>query len=205
MTPSPRRGFLQALTLALLLALGAQVATAAAQTADDKRRIDDIRIALLRLPYYGVFDFLSFTYEKGTVTVKGFAYANNLKDDAEAAVKRVRGVDTVVNEIEVAPASFNDDRIRRDAFYRIYTDDFLSRYSPGGARGAYIDAVEFTRYPGTQPLGNYPIHIVVKGGRITLLGMVSNDSDKQIAAVRAREVTGTFAVENELIVEKKGK
>jgi osmotically-inducible protein OsmY len=134
----------------------------------------------------------------------GFAYAPNLKDDAEAAVKRAQGVDTVVNQIEVAPASLNDDRIRRDAFYRIYTDDFLSRYSPGGAHGAYIDAVEFARFPGIQPLGNYPIHIVVKGGRITLLGMVGNDADKQIAGVRAREVTGAFGVENELVVEKKG-
>ncbi len=204
MTTSPR--VLRAVTLALVLALGAHVATpAAAQGVDDKRRADDIRIALMRLPYYGVFDFLSFKYEKGTVTLLGFAYAPNLKDDAEDAVKRVRGVDTVVNQIEAAPASLNDDRIRRATFYSIYTDDFLSRYSPGGARGAYIDAVEFGRFPGTQPLGNYPIHIVVKGGRVTLLGMVSNDSDKQIAGVRAREVTGTFGVENELIVEKKGK
>ncbi|MCC7031527.1 MAG: BON domain-containing protein [Acidobacteria bacterium] len=193
-------------TMTLVLALGAALASpAAAQSADDKRRIDDIRIALMRLPYYGVFDFLSFTYEKGTVTLKGFAYANSLKDDAEAAVRRARGVDTVVNEIEVAPASLNDDRIRRDAFYRIYTDDFLSRYAPGGAYGAYIDAVQFSRYPGTQPLGNYPIHVVVKGGRITLLGLVGNESDKQIAGVRAREVTGTFGVENELVVESRGK
>jgi len=203
MTTSPRL-IIRGVTLALALSLGLQMAQpSAAQSADDKRRIDDIRIALLRLPYYGVFDFLSFKYEKGTATLMGYAYFNNLKEDAEAAVKRVRGVDTVVNEIEVAPVSMNDDRIRRDAFYRIYTDDFLSRYSPGGAQGAYIDAVEFGRFPGTQPLGNYPIHIVVKGGRITLLGMVGNESDKQMAGVRAREVTGTFGVENELVVERK--
>lgn len=203
---SRRRTILQTLAVVFLMALGVHLAPPAlAQSADDKRRADDIRIALLRLPYYGVFDFLSFTYEKGTVTLMGFAYAPRLKEDAEEAVKRVRGVDTVANQIEVAPASLNDDRIRRATFYSIYTDDFLSRYSPGGARGAYIDAVEFGRFPGTQPLGNYPIHIVVKGGRVTLLGMVSNDADKQIAGVRAREVTGTFGVENELIVEKKGK
>lgn len=203
---SRRRTILQTLAVVFLMALGVHLAPPAlAQSADGKRRADDIRIALLRLPYYGVFDFLSFTYEKGTVTLMGFAYAPRLKEDAEEAVKRVRGVDTVANQIEVAPASLNDDRIRRATFYSIYTDDFLSRYSPGGARGAYIDAVEFGRFPGTQPLGNYPIHIVVKGGRVTLLGMVSNDADKQIAGVRAREVTGTFGVENELIVEKKGK
>lgn len=187
---------LAALTLAVLLT----PAPAGAQTADDKRRADDIRLALLRLPYYGVFDFLSFTYERGTVTLMGFAYAPRLKEDAEEAVKRARGVDIVKNLIEVAPASLNDDRIRRDAFAAIYTDDFLSRYSPGGARRAYIDALEFGRFPGIQPLGNYPIHIIVQGGRITLMGMVDNAADKQIAGVRAREVPGTFGVENELVV-----
>lgn len=173
---------------------------AAAQSPDDKRRADDVRIALLRLPYYGVFDFLSFTYERGTVTLTGFAYAPRLREDAEAAVERTPGVDTVKNQIEVASASLNDDRIRRDGFAAIYTDDFLSRSSPGGARRAYIDALEFGRYPGIQPLGNYPIHIIVKGGRITLVGLVDNDADKQIAGVRAREVSGAFGVENELVV-----
>ena len=72
--------------------------------------------------------------------------------------------------------------------------------SPGGARRAYIDALEFGRYPGIQPLGNYPIHIIVKGGRITLVGLVDNDADKQIAGVRAREVSGAFGVANEVVV-----
>jgi osmotically-inducible protein OsmY len=185
--------------LAAVLLVGPPVG---AQSPEDKRRADDIRIALLRLPYYGVFDFLSFTYERGTVTLRGFAYASGLKEDAAAAARRVRGVDEVVNEIEVAPPSLNDDRIRRAAFYAIYTDDFLSRYAPGGARQAYMDALEFGRWPGVQPLGSYPIHIVVKGGRITLLGLVDNAADKQMAGVRAREVSGVFAVENELVVRK---
>ena len=92
---SRRRTILQTFTVVFLMVLGVHLAPAAlAQSDDDKRRADDIRIALMRLPYYGVFDFLSFTYE---------------------------------------------------------------------------------------------------------------NADKQIAGVRAREVTGTFGVENELIVEKKGK
>lgn len=171
-------------------------------SADDKRRIDDVRIALMKVPYYGVFDFLSFTYQRGTVTLKGFAYRGKLKEDAEAAVRRVPGIDTIVNEIEEAPASFNDDRIRQAAFYLIYTDEFLSRYAPGGARRAYIDALEFGRFPGIQPLGYYPIHIVVKGSRITLLGLVDNEADKLMAGVRAREVQGVLGVENELTVER---
>jgi hyperosmotically inducible periplasmic protein len=175
-------------------------AQAAQPTPDEKRRIDDIRMALERIPYYGVFDYLSFRYERGTVTLMGLAYRDTLKTDAEEAVKRVPFVETVDNQIEVAPGSINDDRIRRTIFYNIYTDDFLSRYAPGGPRGAYIDALEFARYPGIQPLGNYPIHIIVKNGRVTLMGRVDNSSDRQIAEVRAREVTGVFGVENELQV-----
>ena len=59
-----------------------------------------------------------------------------------------------------------------------------------------------TRFPGMEPLGDYPIHIIVKGGKITLLGVVDNESDKTVAGFRAREVPGSFGVENELVVEK---
>jgi hypothetical protein len=45
---------------------------AVAQTSpEDQRTVEDIRRALMRLPYYGVFDFLAFRYEKGTVTLPG--------------------------------------------------------------------------------------------------------------------------------------
>jgi hypothetical protein len=176
-----------------------------AQASTEASRIEGIRRALTRLPYYGVFDFLAFKYERGTVTLLGYAYALRLKEDAEAAVKKAPGVDTVVNQIETLPTSLNDDRIRRDTFALIYTDDFLSRYSPGGAMRARYDAIEFTRWPGMQPFGTYPIHIVVKNGRATLVGVVDNASDKQVAEVRAREVNGVFGVENELMVAKPGR
>jgi osmotically-inducible protein OsmY len=38
-----------------------------------------------------------------------------------------------------------------------------------------------------------------------LLGVVDNDSDKTVAGLRAREVSGTFDVENQLVVEKSDK
>ena len=161
-----------------------------------------VRRALERLPYYGVFDFLAFGADRGTVTLVGSAYRASLKSDAEQAVKRIPGVDEVANKIEVLPASQNDDRIRWAAFYNIYSDDFLSRYAPGGAMSARYEALQFARFPGMQPFGTYPIHIIVKNGRMTLMGVVDNDADKQLAGVRAREVTGVFGVENELVVSK---
>ena len=53
-----------------------------------------------------------------------------------------------------------------------------------------------------QPVGVYPIHIVVKNGRTMLLGAVNSAADRQLAEVRAREVSGVFEVENSLIVER---
>src|SRR5688572_31193102 len=53
-------------------------------------------------------------------------------------------------------------------------------------------------FPGMNPVGAYPIHIVVKNGRTMLLGVVDAAIDRQLAEVRAREVTGTFEVENGL-------
>jgi len=164
-----------------------------------------VRRALERLPYYGVFDFLAFGVDRGTVTLMGYAYRGSLKSDAEQAVKRIPGIDEVGNKIEILPAAQNDDRIRWATFYNIYTDDFLSRYAPGGAMRAYYEVLQFTRFPGMQPFGTYPIHIIVRNGRITLLGVVDNEADKTLAGVRAREITQVFGVENELVITSKKK
>jgi len=186
----------------LLAALAMTAAQPGAQTVAQKETAFNIERALQRLPYYGVFDFLAFGVDKGVVTLQGYVYQDSLKSDAARAVKRLTGVDEVDNKIALLPASANDDRIRWATFYKIYTDDFLSRYSPGGAMGARYDARQFARFPGMQPSGNYPIHIIVQNGRITLLGVVDNESDKTVAGFKAREINGVFAVENELVVSK---
>lgn len=197
---APRPGALcLAVVVAALVTAGMP---AGAQTATNDRRVTEIRRTLQRLPYYGVFDFLSFSVDKGTVTLMGYAYRGSLRDEAEAAVKRVAGVDEVANKIERLPASQNDDRIRWATFYNIYTDTFLSRYAPGGEMAARYDAMQFARFPNMQPIGVYPIHIVVRNGRTTLLGVVDSESDKTQVGFRAREVDGVFGVENELVVEK---
>jgi osmotically-inducible protein OsmY len=162
-----------------------------------------IQRALHRLPYYGVFDFLSFGVDRGTVTLAGYAYRGSLGTDATRAVKRVSGVDEVANKIEILPASQNDDRIRWATFVSIYTDEFLSRYAPGGEVGARREVRDALQYPGTQPFGNYPIHIIVKNGHTTLVGMVDTESDKILAGVRARDVPLVFSVTNELVARKK--
>lgn len=150
-------------------------------------RIDD-RVSrsvfheLVTLPYYGVFDQLGFEMDQGTVTLRGQVRRPTLKRDAEAAVKRVRGVEQVVNEIEVLPLSPGDDRIRMATYRAIYGHDTLQRYA--------IQAVP-------------PIHIIVKNGRVTLVGWVGSKMDKTVATMQARSVSGVFEVTDQLQVEGK--
>jgi hypothetical protein len=82
--------------------------------------VEAIRNEPLKLPYYSVFDYLAFSYDKGTVTLMGYAYRPSLKEDAERAVKRDPGVDQVINKIEVLPVSPNDDELRWKTYYAIY-------------------------------------------------------------------------------------
>jgi hypothetical protein len=166
----------------------------------DARQTEAIREALLRLPYYGVFDFLTFSYDRGTVVLGGYAYRAVLPDEAVRAVKRVPGVDTVTVEIKTLPASMFDDDIRWRAFYAIYTHAFLERYAPGAIWGLRHQFGPLGIFPGMQPIGTYPIHIVVEGGRVRLLGVVDNETDKTAATMAARGVAGTFGVENDLVV-----
>ena len=179
-----------------------------AQTLQDSATIDDIRTKLLRLPYYGVFDFLAFTYDKGTVMLSGYAYHPGLKADAERAVKQVARVDRVVDKIEDLPVSPNDDDLRWKTYYAIYTDPFLSRYAPGGGMlWGHLHRVPFgvfgspDRFPGLEPVGNYPIVVIVKNGRITLMGSVESEADKTMAGMKAKGISGSFGAENELTVE----
>jgi hyperosmotically inducible periplasmic protein len=174
-------------------------ANGGAQSVTAEETVRSVRRMLERLPYYGVFDYIVFRVDSGTVYLSGYSFEGRLKADAEMAAKRASGVDEVANKIEVLPTSPNDDRIRWATFYRIYTDDFLSRYAPGGEFGVLQELRDERHFPGMQPVGRYPIHIVVKNGRTMLLGLVDSAADRQIAEVRAREVSGVFEVENGLV------
>ena len=188
--------------VALILAVGLFASAApVAQTRAGQQTMFEVEHELLRLPTYGVFDFIAFGVDRGKVTLMGYSYDGGLKSRAASAVKRVPGIDSVENKIEQLPASTFDDRIRWETFYKIYGDDFLSRYSPGGAMAARYELLQSRRFPGLQPFGTYPIHIIVKNGRTTLMGVVDSQADKVMAEMRAREVSGVFSVESELVVD----
>jgi hypothetical protein len=57
----------------LVLGISLRVSGVTAQS-EAQCSVDDIRKELLQLPYYSVFDFLAFKYDKGTATLMGYAY-----------------------------------------------------------------------------------------------------------------------------------
>src|SRR6267154_1210965 len=118
------------------------------------------------------------------VTIYGEVTRPTLKSDAESVVKSIEGVTTVVNNIEVLPLSPMDDQLRRAVFRAVYGDSGLSRYS--------VQAVP-------------SIHIIVKNGNVTLEGVVDNETDKNLANLRANGVPNVFSVKNNLVVAGNGK
>lgn len=145
------------------------------------RIVREVHHELVLLPYYGVFDNLAYQVsDDGTVTLMGQVARPTLKSDAENSVKRIEGVERIVNNIEVLPTSPNDDRIRRDTYRAIYGNEVLSQYS--------LRAVP-------------PIHIIVKNGNVTLTGVVARQMDKQLAETQAKSVPGAFSVTDNLQVE----
>jgi hyperosmotically inducible protein len=140
---------------------------------------DRVRHELAMLPYYNVFDDLSFRVDNGAVTLFGEVTQPVVKDDAVRAVKQVEGVTAVNDQIEVLPLSPFDNQIRRSAYRAIYGFPALQRYAMGVVPS---------------------IHIIVKNGHVTLEGVVATEQDKQMAFMRANGVPNVFSVENHLQV-----
>lgn len=119
---------------------------------------------LIMVPFYGVFDTVTFELRDKTVTLSGQVLRESVKANAERAVKRLDGVENVVNQIEVLPSSRRDDAIRMNVYKAIYENGPLEQY---GTRGVP------------------PIHIIVKDTHVTLEGVVDSQADRQTAYARA--------------------
>ena len=171
------------LLLPVILCCGALAQTPAMPRSDSKlegqRIAHEVLHELLMLPYYSVFDNLAFRVDGNNVTLLGQVVDPSTKSSAEASIKHIEGVSQVVNNIEVLPPSSMDDGIRRAEYRAIYGTDGLFKYSMGAVPS---------------------IHIVVKNGRVTLVGVVDNEADKNMAEIKAKGVSGVFAVDNQLQV-----
>jgi hyperosmotically inducible periplasmic protein len=152
-----------------------------ADTRLEQRLSSEVRHELNMIPQFTVFDNLAYRVDGGTVTLFGQVRDAIVKDSAEARVKHLEGVERVDNQIEILPASFNDDRIRRQVARAVFNDPRLFNYA-------------------IQPTP--PIHIIVKNGHVNLEGVVRTQAEKDDAFIRANGVSGVFSVKNNLQVEQ---
>lgn len=155
--------------------------------ANETQLAQQIRHALLMLPYYSIFDEISFSLNGSVVTLQGACPPEppwDIKSDAANVVKRVKGVTQVVNNIKELPLSPMDWQIRR-----------------AEERAIYGDAEIGTRY-GYQALPS--IHIIVDNGHVTLTGVVDNQFDDTLIRTRANQVPNVFSVTDNLVVLNKG-
>lgn len=195
------------ITCAVVFAISAPVRVAAVPDIPSSESARDtaakVRKALAKLPYYGVFDFLAFKVAGGTVTLQGYAHRPALKREAESMVKSAVKAD-VVNEIEVLPNSPFDDRIRWEAYQRIYTEDIATRYVSGGEMEVRYEVLDMRLFPGMEPYGTYPVHIIVKDRKLHLVGLLDTDLDKTQVLHRARQVLNTSALLDFVQVRRPG-
>jgi osmotically-inducible protein OsmY len=125
------------------------------------------------------FDALTVGVQQGVVTVGGFVVDPRDHDSAIALISTYPGVKGLVDHIQVAPPSPNDDRIRRTVAQAIYGYPIFTKYA--------INPVK-------------PIRIIVLNGNVTLVGQVETQSDKEAAFIRANGLPGVFKVTNDLQV-----
>ena len=171
--------------MALVAALVVAASVAAAAPADQmgeraafEQLAKKVRKELVTLPWYGVFDNLAYEINGSTVTLSGQVVQPSTRSDAESRVRRLKGVERVVNNIEVLPLSGFDDSIRANTYRALFGwNSPLFRYGRGV---------------------NPSIHIVVNRGHVTLEGVVSSEGDRRLASMLANQVPGVFSVTNNL-------
>ncbi|NNE99053.1 MAG: BON domain-containing protein [Pyrinomonadaceae bacterium] len=133
------------------------------------------------LPYYGVFDFISYQVNDGTVILSGKVNNAINRKSAESVVKKIDGVSEVVNNIEILPPSRFDNVIRARTVRTFLRTGGIYRYLQGP---------------------NPSMRIIVDNGHITLEGYVRTKGDSRIANILASSVPGVFSVTNNLVATK---
>jgi hypothetical protein len=167
--------------LALALAVFAPALPAGQSQAPTNYLERSVVRALLSLPHYGVYDNLFFEANGADVTLMGQAVLEITKAEAAKRVARVKGVGAVINKIEVLPPSASDDALRASLYRAIFGSADLHRYSMGA---------------------DPTVHIIVKGGHVTLVGMVDTAADSQRAEMVAKGLPGIMSFTNALRLPK---
>lgn len=143
----------------------------------------EVRHELLLLPYYSLFDDLEYCVQGRTVILSGTLTSQHsvTKEDAQAAVKRIEGVEQVTNNIKILSPNPLDQQARERVYRKLVNTAGLSQYFWEAAPS---------------------IHLIVDDLHLTLKGYVNSEGDKNLAGITANQVSSLFSVTNELQVVK---
>ncbi len=144
----------------------------------DKAILKDAESAVLRYPYYGVFDAVGVDVDKGVVTLQGWVLQPWYRSGIESNVARVAGVRALDDKVQVESATPLDWSLRRQIYDRIY------------------DSLTFEQW---APQWDKPVRIVVNDGHVILAGRVLTTVERQIAGNDALS-TLAFSVDNQVQV-----
>jgi osmotically-inducible protein OsmY len=145
----------------------------------DKAILKDAESAVLRYPYYGVFDAVGVDVDKGVVTLQGWVLQPWYRSGIESNVARVAGVRALDDKIQVESATSLDWSLRRQIYNQIYHSLTFEQWAPQWDK---------------------PIRIVVNDGHVILAGRVLTTGERQIAGNIALG-TLAFSVDNQVQVE----
>jgi osmotically-inducible protein OsmY len=152
--------------------------------ADDvsgRQILSEARKLIVTYYAYGIFDNVNLELQGDKLVVLGQVTQPFKKSDIGNILTRVKGVAAVENDLEVLPNSFMDDRLRLEIARAIYGDPYFVHYA--------VQAIP-------------PIHIIVNNGNVTLEGVVSSTLDRTKADIAARTTGLSFAVVDNLRVER---
>jgi len=147
-------------SLLLLLLLGGLASAPVAAQMSDRALFSRVSDQVSSYGRFTIFDSVSAEIENGVVTLSGKVTAANKSSEIEERIAGIQGVKEVRNEIDVLPASSEDDGLRQAIAEALYAHPILSAYGIGP---------------------NPSIHIIVEHGQVTLEGIVNNDQDRKIA------------------------
>jgi hyperosmotically inducible protein len=150
------------------------------QGANDADILQQLSSRINGYVFYTIYDIVQARVQDGVVTLKGEVTAPYKAQEIARMASKVQGVQKVENDIQVLPASMDDEHLRYEIASRIYGDSVFSDYA-------------FEAHP--------PIHIIVDHGHVTLYGSVASRVGYRVAENIARSTFGVFSVKNELQIE----
>jgi hyperosmotically inducible protein len=152
-----------------------------ADDVSERQILEQARHQVVMYYAYGIFDNVQLEAQGGKLIVSGQVTQPYKKTDIGNLLTRVRGVASFENQLEVLPNSIFDDQLRLQIARAIYRDPYFIHYADQA-----------------MP----PIHIIVKNGNVALEGVVATPLDRAKAEIAARSTGLSFAVVDNLRVER---